>query len=73
MSLDGQLQDMVYDVVEDNFVELSHIIDSLLYDIEKPLYFGCTKFIWLFIMLQLFNLKVGNDEMKKVSFACFNC
>ena len=45
VGLDDQLQDMVHDIVEDNFVEWSNILDSLLSDAKKPLYPSCTNFI----------------------------
>ena len=36
MGLDDQLQDIVHNIVEDNFVEWSYILDSMLCDTKNP-------------------------------------
>ena len=47
MSLDDSSEDMVHDIVEDNFVKRLYIFYTLLHDVEKPLYPSCIKFTWL--------------------------
>ena len=44
MGLDDRLHDMVHDIVEDNFVKGPNVLESLLGDVEKPLYLNYTKF-----------------------------
>ena len=43
MSFADRLENMVHNVIEDNFIEWPHTLDKFFYDVEKPLYLGCTK------------------------------
>jgi len=44
--------------VEENFMDLPKILDSLKNDAKTPLYVGCSKFTNLAVVLRLYNLKV---------------
>ena len=70
VDLDDHLEDMVHDIVEDNFVEWPYILNSLFSDVKKPFYPAYIKFTQLSTMLRLFNLKEGKDGVTKVSWPC---
>ena len=59
----------MHDVVKKSFFKWPHILNSLLKDAKKPLYPNYTKFTWLFFVVHLFNLKMGNGWSGKNSMA----
>jgi hypothetical protein len=60
-----QLNEMMNDVVAD-FVDIRKIFEHLSNDSNVPLYSNCTKFMKIYIIFKLYNLKVKINEVIKI-------
>ncbi|XP_031127589.1 uncharacterized protein LOC116029686 [Ipomoea triloba] len=51
--------------IQGNFSEVPHVLESLLVDLEKPLFSGCSRFTKLYAVLKLYKLKAENGWSNK--------